>query len=85
MVKYSDEAICQRIEADFKGKKVSPLFAQGTFSVTLDYLVFTKMIQQPTKLKIDVDGFEPLVIKGATRTLQKRSDLKIHGNRPTGV
>ena len=66
---------------NFKGNNASPFFTQGTFSVTLDYLVFTKMIQQPTKLKIDVDGFEPQVIKGAMRTLLSVSSMIVEVNK----
>ena len=44
-------------------------FAQGTFSVTLDSLVASGSIPQPTHIKIDVDGLESQVISGATNTL----------------
>lgn len=48
---------------------------QGCVSFPLDDLCARGVIKPPNHLKIDVDGFESKVIKGAERTLQS-SDLK---------
>lgn len=42
---------------------------QGSISVSIDELVSSGAIPQPTHIKIDVDGHEPKVIAGATKTL----------------
>jgi FkbM family methyltransferase len=42
---------------------------QGSISVTIDQLVASGCVPQPQHIKIDVDGHEPKVIAGATKTL----------------
>lgn len=54
---------------DFKLEFRESSFSQGCFSVTLDSLVESGAIPQPTHIKIDVDGLEHRVIKGAIRTI----------------
>ena len=44
-------------------------FTQGCFATTLDHLVAKGTLPVPTAIKIDVDGFEHKVIKGAAATL----------------
>jgi FkbM family methyltransferase len=46
-----------------------PAFLQGALSMSLDDLVYSHGFECPTYLKIDVDGNEHLVIKGAARLL----------------
>lgn len=46
---------------------------QGCFSFTLDELVERGVIPPPNHLKIDVDGFENKVVKGAEKTLRSDS------------
>jgi len=67
-------------DRDFKGEEMKPVFKQGSFSVTLDYLVENKMIPQPTKIKIDVDGLEPAVVEGAMSTISKAQSVLIEVN-----
>jgi len=43
---------------------------QGCYAVTLDEIVATKVIPSPDHIKIDVDGLEWRVIKGAQQTLR---------------
>lgn len=50
------------------GKVRDDTFTQGSVSYSIDTLVDIGM-PAPTHLKIDIDGLEPLVIKGATKTL----------------
>lgn len=47
-------------------------FVQGSFATTVDKLVQTGVIPVPTYMKIDVDGFEYKVIKGAEQTLKDK-------------
>lgn len=48
---------------------------QGCVSYSLDELVARNVLPQPNHIKIDVDGFENKVIRGAAKTLQN-PDLK---------
>lgn len=68
----------------FNGNDLTYGFQQGSFSVTLDWLVSQNMIPQPTHIKIDVDGIEDRVCAGASQTLdQVRSVLvEVNANLP---
>lgn len=48
-----------------------PEYAQGCIAATLDELVSRGFIPPPTRLKIDVDGFEHKVIAGGRETLRR--------------
>jgi FkbM family methyltransferase len=54
---------------DFHLQAREPSFVQGCMSIPLDKLVDEGVIPQPDHLKIDVDGLEHLVLKGAARVL----------------
>ena len=56
---------------DYNLKERKSQIAQGCVSNTLDELVDTGVIPQPDHIKIDVDGLEHLVIKGAAKTLKQ--------------
>jgi hypothetical protein len=68
-------------QLDFKNEPADFKFSQGSFGVTIDYLVNTKVIPQPDHIKIDVDGLEHLVIAGAGRTLGKVKSMLIEINQ----
>jgi FkbM family methyltransferase len=57
---------------DFKHEPMQPAFSQGCVAARLDDLVATGAVPQPTHLKIDVDGFEPKVVRGAARVVRDR-------------
>lgn len=63
------------VNRDACHKEFSPVFKQGAFAVSLDDLVYRYNFPCPTFLKVDVDGNEHLVIKGAD-SLLKDSRLK---------
>jgi FkbM family methyltransferase len=65
---------------NYKGEPTKFAFEQGSFGVTLDYLVDNNMIAQPTHIKIDVDGLEHRIILGAIKTLSKVKTLLIEVN-----
>ena len=54
-------------------RPASPEFTQGCVSATLDGLVRDGVVPAPQHIKIDVDGFEPQVIRGAAQTLRSDS------------
>lgn len=70
-------------KVNFNLEPFKPAFAQGCFSTTLDDLIDSGVIPEPTKIKIDVDGLEHLVIQGAERILEnpKLDSVLIETNR----
>lgn len=44
-------------------------FAQGIVTTTLDHLVYEAGLPCPSHVKIDVDGIEPAIVRGAARLL----------------
>jgi FkbM family methyltransferase len=50
-----------------------PVYTQGCVSATLDELVAAGKVPPPHFIKIDVDGFEPKVVRGAAQTLRAGS------------
>lgn len=50
-------------------KPMRPAFTQGCFAMTLDALVAEHHFPLPHHIKIDVDGIEPKVVKGARNTI----------------
>ncbi len=49
-----------------------PVFEQGACSFTLDALVYEHGLECPTHVKIDVDGLEGRIVRGARRLLSDR-------------
>lgn len=54
---------------DFKSDQFEPVFKQGAIAITLDQLVFELGLPSPTVIKIDVDGLEAEILRGARRVL----------------
>jgi len=57
-------------KVDFKHDPATPVYSQGCVSATLDELVASGRIAAPDHVKIDVDGFEPKVVRGAAAQLR---------------
>ena len=60
---------------DFKLAPRKSAFVQGSVAARLDDLVRDDAIPQPTRIKIDVDGFEHKVVDGALKTI---TDPRLH-------
>lgn len=56
-------------DIDFKSERFDAVFEQGAIALTMDQLVYDLGLEKPTHIKIDVDGLEPEVLRGANRTL----------------
>ena len=54
---------------NFKLEPSQPNYVQGSVSTSVDWLIQNQIIPVPTKIKIDIDGFERKVIEGAKKTL----------------
>lgn len=65
---------------DHSNKLAKYNFTQGCMGLTLDWLLEAGLIDQPSHVKIDVDGIEDLVIKGMQKTLLKVKSLLIEIN-----
>ncbi|MEW5691879.1 MAG: FkbM family methyltransferase [Candidatus Hydrogenedentota bacterium] len=57
-------------EIDWKGEKFLPVFKQATIGFTMDEFIDYFNPQFPNYIKIDVDGIEDKIIKGAYKTLK---------------
>lgn len=68
---------------DFRHDAMTPAYSQGCVSMTLDELIDAGRVPVPDYIKLDVDGFEPKVIRGARRVLGagKVKSLLIEVNR----
>ena len=54
---------------NFKLEPSQPAYVQGSLATSVDWLIQNQVIPTPTKIKIDIDGFERKVIEGAKNTL----------------
>lgn len=54
---------------DNKGNAFTPVFSQPVISYTLDEFIERFAIEPPTHIKLDVDGHEWPILKGAAKTL----------------
>jgi len=57
---------------NFKGNVFSSPYKQGTIGFSIDELIEKFNIEFPTHIKIDVDGIEHKIIKGAKKTLNDK-------------
>lgn len=63
---------CFQDTVDWKYEKFTPHFRQGVLSYTLDSFLGRYSNCFPSHIKIDVDGLEPKIMKGAQSTLKDR-------------
>ncbi len=57
---------------DYKGDRFKPVYRQEIFSFKMDDLIEIFKIPAPDHLKLDVDGIEFDILKGAQKTLQAK-------------
>lgn len=62
---------------NFKREEKQWVYEQGSVSFSLDTLVYELAMPQPTHIKIDVDGFEDKVLKGAERVLDHAQSVLV--------
>ncbi|HEY2961163.1 MAG TPA: FkbM family methyltransferase [Pyrinomonadaceae bacterium] len=58
---------------DYKGDRFKPVFKQAMLSFTTDDLIAQFALPTPTHIKIDVDGIELSILKGAELTLSDKT------------
>lgn len=56
---------------DYKGDDFTPSFLQGSLSVSADLLVHEFGLTPPDYMKVDVDGLEKSIMKGAVQLLSR--------------
>lgn len=64
-------------DMNFKREEKTWAYEQGSVAFSLDTLVYELMLPQPTHIKIDVDGFEDKVLKGAERVLDHTQSVLV--------
>lgn len=64
-------------DANYKREEKKWAYEQGTVGFSLDTLVYELAMPQPTHIKIDVDGFEDKVLKGAERVLDHTQSVLV--------
>ncbi len=55
---------------DFEGKNFNPKSKYSIFGTTIDKIINDNILDVPDHIKIDVDGFEHLILNGAKKVLQ---------------
>lgn len=68
---FEDGGSCHTFKdkRNFRDEPLRPCFSQGCISTTLDELVQNRQIPVPQHIKIDVDGIEHKILKGAAEVL----------------
>lgn len=64
-------------ELDYKLEEFEPVFKQGCIGMPLDAIE----LPLPDHIKIDVDGFEHLVVKGGEETIKQAKSVLVELNR----
>ena len=57
---------------DFEGKSFNPISKYSIFGTTIDKLINDNILDMPDHIKIDVDGFEHLILMGAKNFLSRK-------------
>ena len=65
---------------NYEGLPMSSIFKYNTPGMSIDQTVSLLNLEKPNYIKIDVDGIEHLILKGATNTLQNVESLLIEVN-----
>ncbi len=63
---------CFKDTIDWNSESFIPSFKQGILSFSLDSFLLMYPVDFPTHIKIDVDGIEPKIIRGAQSTLSNK-------------
>jgi len=64
-------------DENFKREEKQWAYEQGSVSFSLDALVFEIKMPQPAHIKVDVDGFEDKVLRGATKVLENTKSILV--------
>lgn len=56
---------------NFEGKSFQPQCKYSIFGTTIDKIIEDEVLDKPNHIKIDVDGFEHLILNGATNLLSE--------------
>jgi hypothetical protein len=62
------------------GNELKPIFQYNIYGISLDFAVYSLGLDPPDYLKIDVDGIEHLILKGATKLLQEVKSILVEIN-----
>ena len=65
---------------NYEGKPMSSVFKYNTVGMSIDQTVSLLNLDKPNYIKMDVDGIEHLILKGAINTIQNAESLLIEVN-----
>jgi len=65
---------------DHEGKAMNGVFQHSTFGISVDNCIEILKFEKPNYIKIDVDGIEHLILKGATKTLESTESILVELN-----
>lgn len=82
LTEFMPGSSCHQLDShlDWNGRPKEFAFNQACFTVSIDWLVDNGYMPQPTHIKIDIDGLEPLVVYGAIKTLRNVESVLIEVN-----
>ena len=58
------------VNYDFQGKEISTKMKYQLFGTTINYILKNNILKEPDYIKIDVDGIEHLILRGAGKYLK---------------
>lgn len=67
-------------QIDYQGRPSTPVHSQGSVAFPLDHLVKLGVVPWPDFIKIDVDGLEPRVFRGAQAAMGRAKSVLIEIN-----
>ena len=65
---------------NFEGEQFKPEMKYNVLGTSINYLIENKILDLPDYIKIDVDGIENLILKGATNALENVLSLLVEVN-----
>ena len=65
---------------DYKYEPMKPAYKQGAVAMQLDDLIAGGLLPKPDHIKIDVDGIEPKVVRGAEKAIRGAQSVLIETN-----
>lgn len=65
---------------DYNEQPMRPVYKQGSIALTLDDLVEGGLVPQPDHIKVDVDGIEPAVVRGAAKAIAECKSVLVEIN-----
>ena len=79
-IEYGVSHVSFGVNYDFEGKKQTPAISLQTIGITWKHVCEHFSVQNPTHVKIDVDGIEHLVLEGSGSYIQSVREVLVEVN-----